>query len=427
MEVQINCPVHPGAVNCNKNTAEPDQLTCQQLKNVQGDISAVGQKFKSPPNLAILNTPISFLQRATGLADIRTTSSSTPLPATWSWCQRGGNMISPVANQGPCGSCWAVASTTALADRYGVKYNIQAPDLSSAWTILQIGTTGGPSSTCQCSTGGLLAQAACGFESTGVVQEACYPYEYVMYYMRQSEQGPLPPIKNLQSCCSKDENNILFTVKDNSTQNVIVLDGETVDVHATHNKLKAEIANNGPVAATFQVYTDFQPDYYRNHVENAQTWEEVGVYNPNNNSGTVEGGHAVVITGWGTTKDGQDFWEVRNSWGTDNIPEGQGIYRGYFKYAIVDNDPCHLAAPGMDQQSIIGGGVSFLPGPLPKGYKTIPGNGKRPSPDNYGDFSGKPYNFFSFKNPDGSLNWPFISILILVLAIIVALVVQFIP
>ena len=141
----------------------------------------------------------------------------------------------------------------------------------------------------------------------------------------------------------------------------------------------------------------------------------------------MEGGHAVVITGWGTTKDGQDFWEVRNSWGTDNIPEGQGIYRGYFKYAIVDNDPCHLAAPGMDQQSIIGGGVSFLPGPLPKGYKTIPGNGKRPSPDNYGDFSGKPYNFFSFKNPDGSLNWPFISILILVLAIIVALVVQFIP
>ena len=458
VEAQVDCPLHLPSVctitscgndddcptdECNEGKCVPppccsippltgDNFKCQELLKAQSDISAVGKKFKPPPNLAMLNTPISFLQRGKGLADTRPTSGPlTKLPDTWSWCGDGGNKISPVPNQGQCGSCWAFASTSALADRYGIKHNIEAPDLSYAWTILKIGTKGGPSAACQCSIGGLLAQAGCGFESTGVVQEKCYPYGYIDHYMKENENsnkaGAVPPISQLQACC--DEQGMLFTAKDKSTQNVVALDSHgKVDVAATHRKLKAEIANNGPVPVTFIVYEDFKDTYYPSQVNKAQTWEDVGVYNPGNHSSVRDGGHAVVITGWGT-KDGQDFWEVRNSWGTVDIPEGQGNYRGYFKYAIVDDDPCHLAAPALLDTQLVGGGVSFLPSDsLPTGYKSSPGSGKRPSPHNYGNFgSGGSYNFFSLINADGSLNWAFISILVLVAAIVIALLVQLIP
>ena len=415
MQVQINCPVQIEASNCDyKNIVS--SLKCSDIINPQSDINEMGEKSTPSPNLANMHTPISFLQRGKGLADIRATSVTNiaPLPRAWSWCKDGGNKISPVADQGPCGSCWAVASTTALADRYGVKHDIEAPDLSCAWTILQIGTKGGTTATCQCSTGGLLAQAGCGFESTGVVQEKCYPYEYIIYYMTQEAQGPLPPINQLQSCCSSDEKNMLFTTKNKSTQNIIVLDSyNNVDVTATHNELKAEIATHGPVPATFLVYSDFQ-SYWNNDVMNAATWEDLSVYNPSTAS-TKRGGHAVVITGWDTTNEGKEFWEVRNSWGTLNIPPGQGLYQGYFKYAIVDNDPCYLAAPGIDDNSIIGGAVRFMPSDsLPDGYKSKPGTGKRPSPLNYGNFG------------NGGLNWPFIFLILLLSLSAVILTVYFI-
>ena len=225
---------------------------------------------------------------------------------------------------------------------------------------------------------------------------------------------------------------MLFTAQDGSTRNVMVEDSpNNINVNATHMKLKAEIANNGPVAAAFLVYEDFQDDYIP-QVNNTEKWEDVGVYTPPRGPppGPPPGGHAVVITGWGTTKAGIDFWEVRNSWGTNGAPPGQGAHRGYFKYAIVENDSCHLAAPFIQGRSMVGGGVSFLPGPLPKGYKAKPATGKRKSSDNYGNFGGdggSHYNFFSLRNSNGGLNWPFIATLVLVAAIVVALLVQLIP
>jgi len=399
------------------------------LCNQQSDIMAMNKEFMPGPNRAIMTTPLSFVQKTRGLEDIRPTSGPLKkLPDSWSWCADGGNKISPVADQGKCGSCWAVASTTALADRYGLKYNIEAPSLSFTYTMLKIGTANGPSAACQCSTGGSLVQAGCGFESGGILQEQCYPYDYISHYTDSRPEGPVAPLDSLTPCCSSDEQSMLFTAQDGSTRNVMVEDSpNNINVNATHMKLKAEIANNGPVAAAFQVYDDFQ-DNYIPQVNTAENWEDVGVYTPTGN-GNQQGGHAVVITGWGT-KDGIDFWEVRNSWGTIGAENtNQGVHKGYFKYAIVDNDPCHLAAPFIQGGSMVGGGVSFLPGPLPKGYKAKPATGKRKSPDNYGNGGdgGSHYKFFSLRNSNGDLNWPFIATLVLVAAIVVALLVQLIP
>jgi cathepsin B len=55
---------------------------------------------------------------------------------------------------------------------------------------------------------------------------------------------------------------------------------------------------NGPVEAAFTVYSDFMS--YKS-----------GVYK--HTSGSVEGGHAVKILGWGV-ENGEDYWIVANSW-----------------------------------------------------------------------------------------------------------------
>lgn len=58
---------------------------------------------------------------------------------------------------------------------------------------------------------------------------------------------------------------------------------------------------NGPVEASFTVYTDFLS--YKS-----------GVYQQM--KGTFAGGHAVKILGWGT-EGGKPYWLVANSWNKD--------------------------------------------------------------------------------------------------------------
>lgn len=55
---------------------------------------------------------------------------------------------------------------------------------------------------------------------------------------------------------------------------------------------------NGPVEGAFTVYSDFMS--YKS-----------GVYK--HTTGSVEGGHAIKILGWGV-ENGEDYWLVANSW-----------------------------------------------------------------------------------------------------------------
>jgi len=71
---------------------------------------------------------------------------------------------------------------------------------------------------------------------------------------------------------------------------------------------------NGPVETAFTVYEDFMN--YKS-----------GVYQ--HLTGSVQGGHAVKIIGWGH-ESGLDYWLIANSWGTS-----WGI-DGYFKIKLGD-------------------------------------------------------------------------------------------
>lgn len=56
-----------------------------------------------------------------------------------------------------------------------------------------------------------------------------------------------------------------------------------------------------------------------------------GVYE--HREGSIIGGHAVLITGWGVTHKGEEYWEVQNSWGPDWGENG-----GFFRIRIGDSE-----------------------------------------------------------------------------------------
>jgi C1A family cysteine protease len=75
--------------------------------------------------------------------------------------------------------------------------------------------------------------------------------------------------------------------------------------------IQKAIMEGGPVETAFTVYSDFA-----NYVS--------GIYH--HVSGSVEGGHAVRIVGWGVD-GGNKYWKVANSW---NPYWGE---KGYFRIA----------------------------------------------------------------------------------------------
>merc|ERR1712087_1055198 len=77
------------------------------------------------------------------------------------------------------------------------------------------------------------------------------------------------------------------------------------------SQMQQVLSTNGPLSVAFSVYADF-PTYTS------------GVYS--HTSGSMLGGHAVVMLGWGT-ENGRKYWLIKNSW-TDKWGD-----KGFFKIA----------------------------------------------------------------------------------------------
>lgn len=219
-------------------------------------------------------------------ARVTTSLLQVPLPEHFSWRDQDVD-LEEVQDQGSCGSCWAVSSTSVLSDRVTIAQKLKRnPRLSATMT-------GSCAMDTSCQEGGLPFKAGVFFEEKGVVGDACWPYSFVLNSKR------LPACSEEPSSCLNQQR---YFAKKGSTRNLF---GAHQDPAHTISLIKHEIINHGPVVATFRVFNDFV------------TWWQrgcPGVYRPNSQSG-LDGWHAVVLTGWGIHTDGTPFWEMRNSWG----------------------------------------------------------------------------------------------------------------
>lgn len=97
-----------------------------------------------------------------------------------------------------------------------------------------------------------------------------------------------------------------------------------VFVRASEEDLKYAVATVGPISVAVSVTSQFQQ--YRGGV-----FRSCSLYDQVN--------HAVLVVGYGS-ENGQDYWLVKNSWGT------YWGDQGYIKIARNANNMCHIASYG---------------------------------------------------------------------------------
>ncbi len=209
----------------------------------------------------------------------------TVIPISKDWRNVGGrNFITPVKNQGSCGSCVAFGTNATIDAAMRIVTGIAVndanghivPDLSEA----QMFYCGGAAQGRNCGNGWWPTGPNGSFEYAkvhGLAPESCFPYT--------AGNQPCKPCAN--------QANLLTHI---SAYHVLT--------NATD--MKTWLAQRGPLETCFTVYNDFFS-------------YSSGVYH--HVSGAVAGGHCVCVVGYNDTLKA---WLCKNSWGT-----GWGI-GGYF-------------------------------------------------------------------------------------------------
>lgn len=189
-------------------------------------------------------------------------------PVAFDWRNVGGlNYITPIRDQGGCGSCVSFGSTAAVEGTLRVQRGNAnlAVDLSEANLFFCVG----PASGASCGGGWYMSPAMDGFKNTGSPDEACFPYT------------------DHQQACSH--------CADWASRATTITGWHTIGGAAD---MKTWLSTKGPLATCFTVYNDFFA-------------YKTGVYK--HVSGGVAGGHCVCVVGY---NDAGGYWICKNSWGT---------------------------------------------------------------------------------------------------------------
>lgn len=188
------------------------------------------------------------------------------LPSTVDW--RGTGADSPVKDQASCGSCWAFGTVGPVETAYyratGKQLLLSEQDLMDC--------------------GWYLNNKACfgGYQDLGlqwlmtrgkIATEEAYPYQGVDNF-----------------CSAKGRKHIKFS-------------GDFVQTDGSEYALKEALYTKGPMT----VSVDAGPDSF--------VFYSSGIYNNSAcKSDYKDLTHAVLVSGYGTTDEGQDYWLVKNTW-----------------------------------------------------------------------------------------------------------------
>ncbi len=217
----------------------------------------------------------------------------------------GQNWVSPVLNQGNCGSCVAFATIGTLETQMNI--SSKANWLNNRYSAEALFACGGGG----CDSGWEPQSAASYLRSHGVPDEACAPYT----------MGATGVDSACNSICSDAGSRSQKISNFTSTGGFLGGSGNAAKVK--------QALQHGPVVTTLDVYADFLS--YGS-----------GIYK--HVAGAMEGGHAVSIVGY---NDAGRYWIVRNSWGPD-WGENGFVRVSYDDTSGIGNETWSFALPSTD-------------------------------------------------------------------------------
>ena len=215
----------------------------------------------------------------------KTNNSSLPVEFDWRDVD-GVNYVSPVRNQGSCGSCYAFASMAMIEARQRVASKNRVQLVLSTQDVVSC------SEYAQGCEGGFPYLIAGKYgEDFGVVEEQCNPYVG----------------KDTSVCKTKLSCTRYFT-----TDYYYV--GGFYGA-CTSTLMQEELVKNGPFAISFEVYKDFlhykSGVYHHVDVDSESGEDDHFGFDPFEITN-----HVVLVVGYGTDRmSGEDYWIVKNSWG----------------------------------------------------------------------------------------------------------------
>mmetsp|Transcript_38710 Transcript_38710/g.81404 ORF Transcript_38710/g.81404 Transcript_38710/m.81404 type:complete len:358 (+) Transcript_38710:33-1106(+) len=231
--------------------------------------------------------------------------SDEELPKEWNWNDVDGkSCLTHSLNQHIpqyCGSCWAHAALSSLADRIKIARGCSGVDINLSIQFIL-------------NCGGDIAGSCHGGSHTGAYQfiheHGPVPYDTCQPYIACSSESDEGFCKNVDTTCTAMNTCrtcSTFTEKGGDCRALDYYPNATIaeygiihddDNAARVNKIKAEIHARGPVSASVNA----------NPLDNYMG----GIIDDDDASHHTD--HVVSIVGWGV-EDDKEFWIVRNSWG----------------------------------------------------------------------------------------------------------------
>lgn len=253
----------------NRSAAELFPLST--FRNMLGDIADPNRELETRPGFS------------------SSEAQADSYPASYDW--RNHNAVTPVRNQGSCGSCWSF-SAVAVMESLVKRIDSRSVDLSEQQVVNCV-LSGG----CE---GGYTRDALAYMYSYGIVMEAQVPYEAADGTCNSSLQSSYY-LNNYWSDYIGDK--AMWT---------------------RVNDIKYALTNFGPVSVSMRVYSDF----YYSYTSGVYMWD-----------GTSEdlGGHAILTVGWvddDSIATG-GYWICKNSWGSSWGENG--FFRIGYDQANIDH------------------------------------------------------------------------------------------
>ena len=227
------------------------------------------QEVKDFYNMDKVNEKAKQNCSATKRAEGEVFTPSDDVPDTWNWQEHNG--VSPVKDQGSCGSCWTFSTVGCMESAHLIKYGSLA-----TYSEQQLVDCAGGFENYGCN-GGLPSQA----------------FEYIMYNGGLASEDAYPYFAETRNC----------TVQ--SADYIIDVEQGAVNITAgDEEELKQAVYEFGPTSVCFEVVDDF-------------SGYTTGVYSSDTCGNTQSDvNHAVLAVGYGQER-GQNYYIVKNSWGTD--------------------------------------------------------------------------------------------------------------